>query len=94
MKQYDKSFASNPSTVIKAFTKLTAKQMNLVSQDTRQKIIEADKNQQKANETALGLIEAINLLVQNGDYVADLQTKVTSIRADYDKLSSSEKKVL
>ncbi|WP_107924625.1 hypothetical protein [Lysinibacillus parviboronicapiens] len=94
MKQYDKSFASNPSTVIKAFTKLTAKQMNLVSQDTRQKIIEADKNQQKANETALGLIEAINLLVQNGDYVADLQTKVTSIRADYDKLSSSEKSIV
>ncbi|MFY0517984.1 hypothetical protein ACOMCU_09135 [Lysinibacillus sp. UGB7] len=94
MKQYDKSFASNPTTVIKAFAKLTAKQMNLVSQDTRQKIIEADKNQQKANETALGLIEAINLLVQNGDYVADLQTKVATIRADYDKLSSSEKNIV
>ncbi|MGE7093142.1 hypothetical protein ACQKII_17125 [Lysinibacillus sp. NPDC048646] len=94
MKQYDKSFASNPSTVIKAFAKLTSKQMNLVSQETRQKIIEADKNQQKANETALGLIEAINLLVENGDYIADLQTKVTSIRADYDKLSSSEKSIV
>ncbi|QDP99231.1 hypothetical protein FOH38_00965 [Lysinibacillus fusiformis] len=94
MKQYDKSFASNPSTVIKAFAKLTNKQMNLVSQETRQKIIEADKNQQKANETALGLIESINLLVENGDYIADLQAKVTSIRADYDKLSSSEKSIV
>lgn len=43
MKQYDKSFASNPTTVVKSFAKLTAKQMNLVSDEVRQKIIEAEK---------------------------------------------------
>ncbi|MFJ7735469.1 hypothetical protein ACIQ2D_03910 [Lysinibacillus sp. NPDC097287] len=94
MKQYDKSFASNPTTVIKSFAKLTAKQMNLVSEDVRQKIIEAEQGQQGANETAFGLVESINKLLQNGVYKADLQGDVKSIRAAYDKLSSSEKSVV
>ncbi|KOS68083.1 rhoptry protein [Lysinibacillus contaminans] len=94
MKQYDKSFEKSPATVVKAFAKLTAKQMNLVSENVRQKIIEAEKGQQGANETAFGLVESINTLLQNGVYKANLQADVTIIRTAYDKLSASEKSVV
>ena len=43
MKTYEKSFHSNPTTVIKAFAKLTSKQMSLVSPEIRQSIIDQDK---------------------------------------------------
>lgn len=94
MNQYNKSFGSNPTTVIKAFAKLTAKQMSLVSEEVRQKIIEAEKGQQGSNETAFGLVETIDTLLQGGVYTSDLQAKVTSIREAYDKLSSTEKSVV
>lgn len=35
MKTYEKSFASNPSTVIKAYEKLTSKQVSLIDAGTR-----------------------------------------------------------
>lgn len=94
MKQYDKSFASNPTTVIKAFAKLTSKQMSLVSENVRQQIIAKEKELQQANDIALTLIDAINSLVQNGDYIANLEAKVTEIRTAYDKLNASEKSVV
>lgn len=94
MKQYDKSMGSHPATVIKVFAKLTAKQMSLVSDEVRQKIIEAEQVQQGANKAALDLVESINTLLQNGVYKAGLQADVTIIRAAYDALSSSEKSVV
>lgn len=94
MKQYDKSFVSNPTTVIKAFAKLTSKQMSLVSENVRQQIIAKEKELQQANDIALTLIEDINSLVQNGDYIANLEAKVTQIRTAYDKLTASEKSVV
>lgn len=94
MKQYDKSFASNPTTVIKAFAKLTSKQMSLVSENVRQQIIAKEKELQQANDIALTLIEDINSLVQNGDYIVTLEAKVAEIRTAYDKLTASEKSVV
>ena len=94
MKQYDKSFTSNPTTVIKAFAKLTAKQSSLVSEVVREEIIKAENGQQGSNETAFGLVESIDKLLQGGVYTADLQSKVTPIRESYDKLGSSEKSVV
>ncbi len=94
MKQYEKSFNSNPTTVIKAYAKLTAKQMSLVSPVVRQAILDKEKGQQQSNDTALNLIETINGLLENGEYIADLETKVKEIRAQYDALSASEKKVV
>ena len=94
MKTYDKSFTSNPSTVIKAFVKLTSKQMSLVSEQVRQQIIAKDKELQQANDIALSLINDINLLVQSGDYIANLEVKVKEIRSAYDNLTASEKSVV
>ncbi|MBG9456336.1 rhoptry protein [Lysinibacillus sphaericus] len=94
MKTYEKSFTSNPTTVIKAFNKLTSKQMSLVSPEIRQSIIDKDKGQQQSNESALKLVEAINSLLVNGEYIDDLETKVKEIRTTYDGLSSSEKSVV
>ncbi|MGE8036326.1 hypothetical protein [Lysinibacillus sp. NPDC093692] len=94
MKTYDKSFTSNPTTVIKAFNKLTSKQMSLVSPEIRQSIIDKDKGQQQSNESALKLVESINSLLVNGEYIDDLETKVKEIRTAYDALSSSEKSVV
>lgn len=94
MKTYEKSFTSNPTTVIKAFNKLTSKQMSLVSPEIRQSIIDKDKGQQQSNESALQLVESINSLLVNGEYVDDLETKVKEIRTAYDALSSSEKSVV
>ncbi|MFF5994776.1 hypothetical protein AAGS61_08430 [Lysinibacillus sp. KU-BSD001] len=94
MKQYDKSFASNPTTVMKAFAKLTAKQMSLVSEAVREKIIAAEQGQQGSNETAFSIVESINSLLQGGVYKADLQAEVSNIRAAYDKLSTSEKSIV
>jgi len=94
MKTYEKSFTSNPTTVIKAFNKLTSKQMSLVSPEIRQSIIDKDKGQQQSNESALKLVEAINSLLVNGEYIDDLETKVKEIRTTYDSLSSSEKSVV
>jgi len=94
MKTYEKSFISNPSTVIKAFGNLSSKQTSLISADIRQSIIEKDKGQQQSNETALQLIESINLLLENGEYIDGLETKVKEIRTAYDGLSASEKKVV
>lgn len=94
IKTYEKSFNSNPSTVIKAFDKLTSKQMSLVSPEIRQSIIDKDKGQQQSNEIALKLVESINLLLVNGEYIDDLETKVKEIRTAYDGLSSSEKSVV
>ncbi|PJO41763.1 hypothetical protein [Lysinibacillus xylanilyticus] len=94
MKTYEKSFNSNPSTVIKAFDKLTSKQMSLVSPEIRQSIIDKDKGQQQSNEIALKLVESINSLLVNGEYIDNLETKVKEIRTAYDVLSSSEKSVV
>ncbi|MDM5249091.1 MULTISPECIES: hypothetical protein [unclassified Lysinibacillus] len=94
MKQYDKSFEKNPATVIKAFSKLTSKQTSLINENVRKKIIEAEAKQQSAHESALNLVEMINGLEQNGEYIANLETEVTKIRISYDKLSSTEKKVV
>lgn len=94
MKQYEKSFNSNPTTVIKAYAKLTAKQMSLVSPAIRQAILDKEKGQQQSNDTALNLIETINGLLENGEYIANLETKVKEIRTQYDALSASEKKVV
>lgn len=94
MKTYEKSFTSNPTTVIKAFNKLTSKQMSLVSPEIRQSIIDKDKGQQQSNEGALKLVEAINSLLVNGEYIDDLETKVKEIRTTYDGLSASEKSVV
>ncbi|MFJ8514304.1 hypothetical protein [Lysinibacillus xylanilyticus] len=94
MKTYEKSFNSNPSTVIKAFDKLTSKQMSLVSPEIRQSIIDKNQGQQQSNEIALKLVESINLLLVNGEYIDDLETKVKEIRAAYDGLSASEKSVV
>lgn len=94
MKTYEKSFHSNPTTVIKAFAKLTSKQMSLVSPEIRQSIIDQDKNQQQSNEIALKLVESINSLLVNGEYIDDLETQVKEIRTAYDGLSASEKSVV
>ncbi|MFJ7888342.1 hypothetical protein ACIQYL_09660 [Lysinibacillus xylanilyticus] len=94
IKTYEKSFKSNPSTVIKAFDKLTSKQMSLVSPEIRQSIIDKDKGQQQSNEIALKLVESINSLLVNGEYIDSLETKVKEIRTAYDGLSSSEKSVV
>ncbi|MEB2299750.1 hypothetical protein LAV72_08965 [Lysinibacillus xylanilyticus] len=94
MKTYEKSFTSNPTTVIKAFNKLTSKQMSLVTPEIRQSIIDKDKGQQQSNESALKLVESINSLLVNGEYIDDLETKVKEIRTAYDGLSASEKSVV
>ena len=94
MKTYEKSFINNPTTVIKAFYKLTSKQMSLVSPEVRQSIIDKDKGQQQSNESALKLVESINSLLVNGEYIDDLETKVKEIRTAYDGLSASEKSVV
>ncbi|KOS60076.1 hypothetical protein FJQ98_18260 [Lysinibacillus agricola] len=94
IKTYEKSFNSNPATVIKAFAKLTSKQMSLVSPEIRQSIIDKDKDQQQSNENALKLVESINSLLVNGEYIDDLETKVKEIRTAYDDLGASEKSVV
>ncbi|MGE8005588.1 hypothetical protein [Lysinibacillus sp. NPDC093216] len=94
MKTYEKSFTNNPTTVIKAFYKLTSKQMSLVSPEIRQSIIDKDQGQQQSNESALKLVESINSLLVNGEYIDDLETKVKEIRTAYDGLSASEKSIV
>ncbi|MEG0385395.1 MAG: hypothetical protein RR642_11635 [Solibacillus sp.] len=94
MKQYDKSFSSNQATVLKAFAKLSAKQVGLVNPSVRQALIEAEKGQQGSNEAGFAVVESINALIQKGVYKADLQGDVSTIRGIYDKLSASDKKVV
>ncbi|MEG0439079.1 MAG: hypothetical protein RR587_07565, partial [Solibacillus sp.] len=94
MKQYDKSFSSKPETVLKAFAKLSAKQVGLVNPSVRQALIEAEKGQQGSNEAGFAVVESINALIQKGVYKADLQGDVSTIRGIYDKLSASDKKVV
>ncbi|MFJ7368215.1 hypothetical protein ACIQVU_02020 [Lysinibacillus sp. NPDC098008] len=94
MKQYDKSFQKNPSTVIKAFAKLTAKQVSLIEPAIRQAIIAKQQEQQQTNDSALSVIEAINGLLVKGEYTANLQEKVQEIRTTYDALSEAEKKLI
>ncbi|KOP78266.1 rhoptry protein [Lysinibacillus sp. FJAT-14745] len=94
MKQYDKSFEKNPATVTKAFSKLTSKQTSLINESVRKKIVEEEAKQQSAHESALNLVEMINGLEKNGEYIANLDTEVTKIRISYDKLNSTEKKVV
>ncbi|WP_341299663.1 hypothetical protein MHB44_14030 [Lysinibacillus sp. FSL H8-0500] len=94
IKQYDKSFQNNPSTVIKAFEKLTSKQISLIEPSMRQAIIDKQKGLQQTNDTALSLIEAINGLLIKGEYIAHLQEEVQKIRTAYDALSDAEKKVI
>lgn len=90
MAQYDKSFTKDPSTVIKAFAKLTTKQASLVSSTVRQAISNKEKELQSANGV-LTLIESINGLVVKGEYIANLDNKVKELRAAYDSLSTSDK---
>lgn len=94
MKTYEKSFSSNPSTVIKAFEKLTSKQVSLIDAETRQLIMEKQQGQQQTNENALMLIESINSLLVKGEYVDGLEDKVKEIRAKYDELSATDKKIV
>lgn len=94
MKTYEKSFASNPSTVIKAYEKLTSKQVSLIDAGTRQLIIDKQKGQQQTNENSLSLIESINSLLVKGEYIDGLQEKVSEIRKAYDALSDADKKVV
>jgi len=94
MKTYEKSFSTNPSTVIKAFEKLTSKQVSLIHSDIRKLISEKQQGQQQTNEHALTLIESINSLLVNGEYIADLEGKVKDIRTKYDALSANDKKIV
>ncbi|MGG2073232.1 hypothetical protein AB1J28_07775 [Lysinibacillus irui] len=94
LKTYEKSFNNNPSTVIKAFEKLTSKQVSLIDAATRQLIIDKQKGQQQTNESALLLIESINSLVVKGEYIAGLEEKVKEIRAIYDQLSATDQKIV
>ncbi|KPN96098.1 hypothetical protein [Lysinibacillus sp. ZYM-1] len=94
MKTYEKSFSTNPSTVIKAFEKLTSKQVSLINADIRKLIIEKQQGQQQSNENALTLIESINSLLVNGEYIVDLEGRVKEIRTAYDALSASDKKIV
>ncbi|UZM98258.1 hypothetical protein OL548_26605 [Lysinibacillus sp. MHQ-1] len=94
MKTYDKSFSANPSTVIKAFEKLTSKQVSLIHSDIQKLISEKQQGQQQTNENALTLIESINSLLVNGEYIVDLEGKVKEIRTAYDALSASDKKII
>ncbi|WP_155591516.1 hypothetical protein [Lysinibacillus cavernae] len=94
MKTYDKSFSNNPSTVIKAFEKLTTKQVSLIDAGTRQLIIDKQKGQQQTNENALSLIESINSLLVKGEYIDGLEEEVKKIRTAYDALSAADKKVV
>ncbi|WP_332650863.1 hypothetical protein [Lysinibacillus sp. 54212] len=91
LKQYEKTFEKNPASIVTAFGRLTAKQMSLVSEEVRQKIIQAETDQQTPNETVLKIIESINLLLLDGVYTDQLQTKVTDIRTAYNELSNNEK---
>lgn len=74
IKQYEKSFATNPSTVIKAFAKLTTKQASLVNPTVRQAIINKEKELQ-SSDVVLTLIESINGLIVKGEYIANLESK-------------------
>ncbi|WEA37895.1 hypothetical protein [Lysinibacillus fusiformis] len=94
MKTYEKSFNSNPSTVIKAFEKLTSKQVSLIPSDIQKWISEKQQGQQQTNEQALTLIESINSLLVNGEYIAGLEDKVKDIRTKYDALSAQDKKIV
>lgn len=91
LKQYEKTFEKNPMTVVTAFSKLTAKQMSLVSKEIRQNIINAETGQQVPNEAVLNIVESINLLLQDGVYADNLQAKVANILTDYNQLSNTEK---
>ncbi|KYG90121.1 hypothetical protein A0U40_07730 [[Bacillus] sp. KCTC 13219] len=91
--QYEKSFASNPSTVIKAFSKLTTKQASLVSPAIRQAIITKEKELQ-SSEVVVTLIESIDGLLIKGEYIANLETKVKELRTIYDSLNASDKKTI
>jgi len=42
----------------------------------------------------LTLIESINSLLVNGEYIVDLEGKVKEIRTAYDALSASDKKII
>ncbi|WP_249661869.1 hypothetical protein, partial [Lysinibacillus fusiformis] len=81
---------SNPSTVIKAFEKLTSKQVSLIDAETRQLIMEKQQGQQQTNENALMLIESINSLLVKGEYVDGLEDKVKEDRAKYDELRATD----
>ncbi|MEK4423954.1 hypothetical protein [Solibacillus sp. FSL K6-1523] len=94
MKQYDKSFSSNPATVRKAFAKLSAKQVGLVNDTVRDAIIASKKAEQGANEAGFAVVESIDTLLIKGVYKSNLQVDVLTIRVDYDKLSAAEKKVV
>ncbi|WP_107838923.1 hypothetical protein [Metasolibacillus meyeri] len=93
IKQYEKSFATNPSTVIKAFAKLTTKQASLVNPTVRQAIINKEKELQ-SSDVVLTLIESINGLIVKGEYIANLESKVKDLRAIYDSLSTNDKKAV
>ncbi|MEC1178673.1 hypothetical protein P9B03_09285 [Metasolibacillus meyeri] len=93
IKQYEKSFATNPSTVIKAFAKLTTKQASLVNPTVRQAIINKEKELQ-SSDVVLTLIESINGLIVKGEYIANLESKVKDLRATYNSLSTSDKKAV
>ena len=65
MKQYDKSFNSKPETVIKAFTKLSAKQVGLIDAAVRQVIIEAQQGHEESNDAGFAVVELIDGLLIN-----------------------------
>lgn len=68
--------------------------MSLVSSEIRQAIIDKEQGQQQSNEIALKLIESINSLLINGEYIDDLETNVKEIRTTYDALGTSEKNIV
>ncbi|WP_264987032.1 hypothetical protein [Lysinibacillus piscis] len=94
MKQYEKSFVSNPATVIKAFTNLTAKQTSLLNPEIRQAVIEKDKGQQQSIEAAIRVMEGIEVLLIKGEYINNVEAKVKELRLAYDALTANDKKVV
>lgn len=94
MKQYDKSFNSKPETVIKAFTKLSAKQVGLIDAAVRQVIIEAQQGHEESNDAGFAVVELIDGLLINRQYIDNLQHNVTTIRSTYDALSAADKKAV
>jgi len=68
--------------------------VSLIHSDIRKLIIEKQQGQQQTNENALSLIESINSLLVNGEYIAELEGKVKEIRTKYDALSAEDKKIV
>jgi len=68
--------------------------VSLIPSDIQRWVSEKQQGQQQTNEQALTLIESINSLLVNGEYIAGLEDKVKDIRTKYDALSAQDKKIV